>query len=42
MVGVADLIGAASVVCSQAALDSLTARAKGERTADDKLQEAQA
>ena len=31
MVGVADLIGAASVVCSQAALDALTARAKGER-----------
>jgi large subunit ribosomal protein L4 len=42
MVGVADLIGAASVVCSQSALDALTARAKGERTADDKLQEAQA
>ncbi len=35
MVGVADLIGAASVVCSQAALDALTARAKGERSADD-------
>lgn len=34
MVGVADLIGAGSVVCSQAALDALTARAKGERTAD--------
>jgi large subunit ribosomal protein L4 len=33
MVGVADLIGAASVVCSQAALDALTARAKGEKTA---------
>jgi large subunit ribosomal protein L4 len=32
MVGVADLIGAASVVCSQQALDDLTARAKGERT----------
>jgi large subunit ribosomal protein L4 len=30
MVGVADLIGAASVVCSQGALDALTARAKGE------------
>ncbi|MGI8730834.1 MAG: 50S ribosomal protein L4 [Solirubrobacteraceae bacterium] len=29
MVGVADLIGAASVVCSQAALDALTARANG-------------
>jgi len=35
MVGVADLIGAASVVCSQAALDALTARARGERSADD-------
>jgi large subunit ribosomal protein L4 len=32
MVGVADLIGAASVVCSQRALDDLTARAKGEKT----------
>ena len=32
MVGVADLIGAASVVCSQEALDALTARAKGEKT----------
>jgi large subunit ribosomal protein L4 len=31
MVGVADLIGAASVVCSQEALDALTARAKGEK-----------
>jgi large subunit ribosomal protein L4 len=31
MVGIADLIGAASVVCSQEALDALTARAKGER-----------
>jgi large subunit ribosomal protein L4 len=30
MVGVADLIGAASVVCSREALDALTARAKGE------------
>jgi large subunit ribosomal protein L4 len=30
MVGVADLIGAASVVCSQEALDALTARATGE------------
>ena len=29
MVGVADLIGAASVVCTQAALDALTARARG-------------
>jgi large subunit ribosomal protein L4 len=33
MVGVADLIGAASVVCSQDALDALTARAKGETRA---------
>ena len=32
MVGVADLIGAASVVCSQEALDALTARAKGEKS----------
>ena len=32
MVGVADLIGAASVVCTQEALDALTARAKGEGT----------
>ena len=31
MVGVADLIGARSVICSQEALDALTARAKGER-----------
>ena len=31
MVGIADLIGARSVICSQAALDALTARAKGER-----------
>jgi large subunit ribosomal protein L4 len=30
MVGVADLIGAATVICSQEALDALTARAKGE------------
>jgi len=30
MVGVADLIGAAAVICSQEALDSLTSRAKGE------------
>jgi large subunit ribosomal protein L4 len=30
MVGVADLIGAASVICSREALDALTARAKGE------------
>jgi large subunit ribosomal protein L4 len=35
MVGIADLIGARSVVCTQAALDALTARAKGERTADE-------
>jgi large subunit ribosomal protein L4 len=34
MVGVADLIGAGSVVCSQAALDELTARAKGERSSN--------
>jgi large subunit ribosomal protein L4 len=32
MVGVADLIGAAAVVCSQEALDALTARAKGDVT----------
>jgi large subunit ribosomal protein L4 len=31
-VGVADLVGAASVVVSRAALDALTARAKGEST----------
>jgi large subunit ribosomal protein L4 len=42
MVGVADLIGAASVVCSQSALDALTARAKGERTAEDEPTEAKA
>ncbi len=35
MVGVADLIGAASVVCTQEALDALTARAKGEKTEDN-------
>lgn len=40
MVGVADLLGAASVVCSQAALDALTARAKGERGAREEPQEA--
>lgn len=40
MVGVADLLGAASVVCSQAALDALTARAKGERGAHEEPQEA--
>jgi large subunit ribosomal protein L4 len=34
MVGVADLIGAAAVVCSQEALDALTARAKGEAGAE--------
>jgi large subunit ribosomal protein L4 len=34
MVGVADLIGAASVICSQEALDALTARAKGEAEAE--------
>jgi len=31
-VGVADLVGAANVLVSQAALDALTARAKGEKT----------
>ena len=31
MVGVADLIGAGSVVCTQEALDALTARAKGDK-----------
>jgi large subunit ribosomal protein L4 len=40
MVGVADLIGAASVVCSQAALDALTARAKGEKAAEPEAVEA--
>jgi large subunit ribosomal protein L4 len=35
MVGIVDLIGAASVVCTQEALDALTARAKGEKTAAD-------
>ena len=34
MVGIADLIGAAAVVCSREALDALTARAKGEAPAD--------
>jgi len=34
-VGVADVIGAASLVCSQDALDELTARAKGERSTAD-------
>jgi large subunit ribosomal protein L4 len=34
MVGVADLIGAASVVCSQEALDALTARANGDKAAE--------
>lgn len=33
MVGIADLIGAAAVVCSSEALDALTARAKGEAPA---------
>jgi len=42
MVGVADLIGAASVVCSQAALDALTARAKGERSSAGEPQEVEA
>jgi large subunit ribosomal protein L4 len=31
-VGVADLVGAANVLVSPAALDALTARAKGEKT----------
>jgi large subunit ribosomal protein L4 len=31
-VGVADLVGAANVLVTQAALDELTARAKGEKT----------
>jgi large subunit ribosomal protein L4 len=35
MVGIADLLGARSVVCSQTALDALTARAKGERPAEE-------
>jgi large subunit ribosomal protein L4 len=35
MVGVADLIGAASVICSREALDALTARAKGEASEAD-------
>jgi large subunit ribosomal protein L4 len=34
-VGVADIIGAAACVCSQEALDALTARAKGERSESD-------
>jgi large subunit ribosomal protein L4 len=34
MVGVADLIGAASVVCTQAALDALTARARAPQRDD--------
>lgn len=34
MVGVADLIGAASVIVSREALDALTARAKGETAAE--------
>ena len=42
MVGVADLIGAGSVVCSQSALDALTARAKGERSADADSEEVEA
>jgi large subunit ribosomal protein L4 len=39
MVGIADLIGARSVICTQAALDALTARAKGERGADADVNE---
>jgi large subunit ribosomal protein L4 len=42
MVGVADLIGAASVVCSQEALDALTARAKGEKTENNEPETADA
>jgi large subunit ribosomal protein L4 len=42
MVGVADLIGAGSVVCSQEALDALTARAKGEKTATQEPEEVEA
>ncbi len=42
MVGIADLIGARSVVCTQAALDALTARAKGERGAEAEPEEAKA
>jgi large subunit ribosomal protein L4 len=38
MVGVADLIGAASVVCTQEALDALTARAKGESQGAQEVQ----
>jgi large subunit ribosomal protein L4 len=34
-VGVADLVGAANVLVSQAALDALTARAKGEKTTSE-------
>jgi large subunit ribosomal protein L4 len=34
-VGVADLVGAANVLVSQAALDALTARAKGEKTTEE-------
>jgi len=37
-VGVADLIGAASFVCSREALDELTARAKGERSESREVQ----
>jgi large subunit ribosomal protein L4 len=42
MVGVADLIGAASVVCSQQALDELTARAKGQTTERERSEAVQA
>jgi large subunit ribosomal protein L4 len=38
MVGVADLIGAASVVCTQEALDALTARAKGAAPAESQAE----
>lgn len=40
MVGIADLIGAASLVCTQEALDAITARAKGETTAGAGSEEA--
>jgi large subunit ribosomal protein L4 len=39
-VGVADLVGAANVLVSQAALDALTARAKGEKTEPQTAEEA--
>ena len=39
-VGVADLVGASRLLMSEAALDEITARAKGERTAADEPAEA--